>query len=109
LFHLAAGPWRNPLHVLDMTNFMTMNMVMKIANVADFKSRISEFLAAVEAGEEIEVRKRNVPVARVVPVEKRKTNGTVLGCGRGTGRILGDVTEPLIPAEDWDMLGRGRT
>jgi len=87
---------------------MINNMTMKIANIAEFKNRISEYLSAVESGEEIEVRKRNVPIARVVPITSEKTNKTVLGCGKGTGRILGDVTKPFIPERDWEMLGGKR-
>ena len=38
---------------------------MKIASVADFKNHLSEYLTAVQNGEELEIRKRNVPLARV--------------------------------------------
>ena len=41
-------------------------MAMKIANIAELKSKISEYLSAVENGEEIEVRKRNLPIAQCV-------------------------------------------
>jgi prevent-host-death family protein len=39
---------------------------MKIANIAEFKNRLSEYLALVDQGEEIEVRKYNIPVVRVM-------------------------------------------
>jgi prevent-host-death family protein len=77
---------------------------MKVANIAEFKNKISQYLADVEKGEEVEVRKRNVPIARVVPVRKPSVNLTKLGCGKGTGRIHADPTEPFIPEADWDML-----
>lgn len=77
---------------------------MKIANIAEFKNHLSSYLAAVEAGEEVEVRKRNVPVARVVPVVNRHRNRTVLGCGHGSIVIIGDLTEPQIPEGNWEML-----
>lgn len=80
---------------------------MKVANVGELKNRISEFLSAVENGEEIEVRKRNVPIARIVPLRKRTANSMKLGCGRGTGKIIGDPTEPLIPEKDWEMHREG--
>jgi prevent-host-death family protein len=80
-------------------------MDMKVANIAELKNRLSEYLAAVRLGEIVEVRKRNVPIARLIPVRPDRTNRTVLGRGRGTGRILGDVTEPIMPSTDWDMLG----
>jgi prevent-host-death family protein len=77
---------------------------MKIANIAELKNRLSEFLSFVEKGEEIEVRKRNVPIARVVPVAGNRPNKTRLGSGAGTVKIHDDLTKPLIPNADWDML-----
>lgn len=82
-------------------------MAMKIANIADFKNNLSRYLAAVEAGEEVEVRKRNVPIARVVPIANRTGNRTRLGTGRGTAVVMTDLTEPQIPEEDWNMLRGG--
>jgi prevent-host-death family protein len=81
---------------------------MKVANIAEFKNRISEYLSAVEKGEEVEVRRRNVPIARVVPVKKTTVNMTKLGCGKDTGKILGDPTEPFIPEENWNMLKKAK-
>ena len=77
---------------------------MKVANIAEFKNKISEYLSAVEKGEEVEVRRRNAPIARVVPIRKAAANMTKLGCGKGTGRINADPTEPFIPEGDWEML-----
>ena len=79
-------------------------MAMKVANIAELKNRLSEFLALVEQGEEIEIRKRNIPIARVVPIARKRVNRTKLGCGVGTGQVLGDLTEPLIPEEAWEMF-----
>jgi prevent-host-death family protein len=83
---------------------MTHIMAMKVANVAELKDSLSRFLAAVEQGEEVEVRRHNVPIARLVPITGGRPNRTVLGCGAGSARALGDLTEPLIPEEDWEML-----
>jgi prevent-host-death family protein len=83
---------------------MCYYMAMKIANVAELKNRLSEFLALVEQGEEIEIRKRNVPIARVVPIPRKRVNKTRVGCGAGTLKIHGDLTEPLIPEEAWEMF-----
>lgn len=77
---------------------------MKIANIAELKNRLSEFLSHVEQGEEIEVRKRNIPIARVVPIMKAQPNRTKLGCGRNTVSIQGDLTQPLIDMDSWDGL-----
>ena len=52
----------------------------------------------------ITICKRNVPIATLVPHGSRKTaNLTKLGCGLGTVQIKGDLTEPLITEDTWDM------
>ncbi len=78
---------------------------MKIANIAELKNRLSEFLSYVEQGEEIEVRKRNIPIARVVPILTVPSNSTELGCGLNTVSIKGDLTQPLIDESNWDGVG----
>ena len=77
---------------------------MRSTNIADLRSNLSQLLADVERGEEVEVCKRNVPIARIVPSRVRRTNKTKLGCGAGTVVVMGDLTEPAIPADDWEML-----
>ena len=83
---------------------MPYHMAMKVANIAEFKNHLSEYLAAVADGEEVEIRKRNVPLARVVPLRAPSRNRTVLGCGAGTVVVKSDLTEPMIPQDDWEML-----
>ena len=78
---------------------------MKSANIGDLKARLSAFLAEVERGEEIQVCKRNVPFARIVPTMPGRPNRTQLGWARGTVHVECDLTEPAIPPDDWDMLG----
>ena len=72
-------------------------MAMRVANVAEFRMHLSQYLAAAANGEEVKVRKRNAPHARVVPVRPRNRNRTVLGSGRGSVVIKGSLVEPLIP------------
>jgi prevent-host-death family protein len=81
------------------------NIAMKIANIAELKNRLSEYLSLVENGEEIEIRKRNVPIARVVPLRRRSAPGA-LGAGKGTVRIRGRLTGPLIPGHVWEEARR---
>ena len=77
---------------------------MKTANISRFKDNRGKFIRFVEQSEVIEIRKRNVPIAKIIPYEISKSgNQTVLGCGMGSVTILGDLTEPLIPEETWDM------
>ncbi len=84
---------------------LTYNIAMKIANIAEFKNHLSAYLAAVANGEEVEVRKRNTPFVRVVPIRAWARNRTVLGCGTGTVVVKSDLSDPMIPPDDWDMLG----
>jgi prevent-host-death family protein len=92
--------------LLDVAQNMAYSEAMKVANIAEFKDNLSKLIALVERGEVVEIRKRNIPIARLVPLarEQRK-NQTKLGCGRGTVEIRGDLTEPLIPEESWETLG----
>lgn len=84
---------------------MAYFVVMKVANIAEFKNNLSKILALVEHGEVVEIRKRNVPVAHLVPIDsKEKWNRTKLGCGRGSVQVKTDLTEPLIPEGNWEML-----
>lgn len=79
----------------------------KTVNVAEFKDRLSELLALVEQGGEVVICRRNVPLARVGPIRKpapRSAPRGVVGCMQGTVRIVGDLTEPCVPEEDWEML-----
>ena len=76
-------------------------------NVAELKDRLTEFLAMVEAGGEVVVCRRNVPVARLERVKGatgKHTNRSKLGSMKGTVKIRGDLTDPLIPEDEWEML-----
>ena len=63
-----------------------------LGNITEFKNRLSEYLSLVDQGEEIEVQRYNIPVAKIVPVQRITKNKTKLGCGRGTVKINGDLT-----------------
>jgi prevent-host-death family protein len=79
-------------------------IAMKTTNIGELKNNLSKFIRSVEQGEVIEIRKRNIPIAKIIPYEASKSgNQTVLGCGMGSVTILGNLTEPLIPEDTWDM------
>lgn len=46
-------------------------LLMKTANVTYLRTHLSRLLDAVRRGESIEIRDRNTPIARLVPVEPR--------------------------------------
>jgi prevent-host-death family protein len=90
---------------LDMAKSLAYILAMKTANIGDLKDNLSKFINLVEQGQVIEICKRNIPVALLVPHGSKKTsNRTQLGCGVGTVQVKGDLTEPLIPKDSWDML-----
>jgi len=77
---------------------------LKKANIATLRSQLAKLLASVQKGEEVEIQRRNVTIAKMVPVKGFRMNRTKLGTGKNTVKILGDITEPAIPTSDWDML-----
>ena len=74
-------------------------------NIGQAKTELSRLLARVEAGEEIEIARDGVPVARLVRVEKPVGPGTRFLAARGSlaGRIsIGDDFE--FTDEELDRL-----
>ena len=79
-----------------MAKYLAYSLVMKTANIGELKDNLGKLISYVEQGEVVEIRKRNVPVALLVPHDSKKTgNCTQLGCGKGTVQVKGDLTEPL--------------
>jgi len=75
---------------------------MKTVNVHEAKAHLSEYLAAVERGEEVVIARRNKPVARLVAVEPEKPKKRrPFGLAKGMGHVPDDFNEPL----DDELLG----
>jgi len=69
---------------------------MKTVNIAQLKNNFSKFLSLC---------KRNIAIAKLTSIQKHeKGNHTKLGCGLGSVEIKENLTEPMIPFEDWEML-----
>ena len=78
---------------------------MKVTNIAELKNNLSKFLSFVEKGEKVQICKRNIPIAHIIPYKKRPgKNKTQLGCGAGSVQIKTDLIEPMIPEQNWEML-----
>ncbi|MDP2810107.1 MAG: type II toxin-antitoxin system prevent-host-death family antitoxin [Rhodocyclaceae bacterium] len=54
---------------------------MLAINIFEAKAKLSEYLAAVEAGEKVTICRRNVPVAELVPVSRARTEPRPVGLG----------------------------
>lgn len=50
-------------------------------NTHEVKARLSEYLAAVEAGEVVQICRRNVPIAQLVSIPKPDTGPRPVGLG----------------------------
>lgn len=88
-----------------MASFTAYFMYMKSANIAEFKDHLGKYLAIVEQGESVQLCRRNVPLALIIPARRETTvNKTRLGCGKGSVVIETDLTEPVFSLEDWSML-----
>ena len=91
-----------------MYNYMLMYMykkvIMRIASIASLRSQLAKLLDFVQKGETIEVQRRNVTIAKLVPVRNARGNETKLGAGKNSAKIIGDILEPGIPLSDWEML-----
>ena len=84
---------------------MDRRLAMRVANVAELRNKLSKILAYVEKGERVQICKRNMPIAQIVPIDnKLQKNKTRIGCGLGSVQIKSDLTEPMIPEGNWEML-----
>ncbi|MBK9030997.1 MAG: type II toxin-antitoxin system prevent-host-death family antitoxin [Myxococcales bacterium] len=66
---------------------------MKIVNMHEAKSTLSQLVEQVERGEEIVLARAGTPVARLVPL--RPSSPRVLGRWRGQVRMADDFDAPL--------------
>jgi prevent-host-death family protein len=68
----------------------------KVVNMHEAKTTLSRLVEEVEAGEEILIARAGKPVARLVPVARRKRK---LGQWKGRVRMSADFDAPLPAAE----------
>lgn len=75
---------------------------MRTIRASEFKAKCLAILDEVErTGETVTILKRGRAVARLlppVPAEGRYPQHALFG----TVRVVGDVVEPVLPAEAWD-------
>lgn len=68
----------------------------------EFKNRCLALMDEVnEMGGEIVITKHGRPVSRLVPARKHIP---LLGMFRDQIRVVGDITEPAAPAEEWEVI-----
>jgi prevent-host-death family protein len=78
-------------------------MVIEVS-MLEFRTRLTELIAKAKDGDEIVIRDESGPVARLIPGLVVRKNKSKPGGSVGKGKILGDLAEPLIPMESWEMF-----
>ncbi len=83
---------------------------MRSVNVATLKNRLSHYLREVRRGEEILIRDRNVPIAKIVPLSSTDDSeaellelaaaGVIKLAERPLPDSFFDLPGPCIPLED---------
>lgn len=80
---------------------------MKVINVHEAKAHLSEYLAAVEAGETLIIARRNRPVAELRPIAaQRPKPRRPIGLAKGMGHVGPEFFEPMSEEElaDWHAV-----
>jgi len=77
---------------------------MKSATVRDLRFHFSEIEARLRQGEEIEIRKRNRPIAKLVPLHPDGEKPYMPDFAARRRKIMGDKQMPITWAEivAWD-------
>jgi len=77
---------------------------MRSIRASEFKAKCLAILDEVErTGETVTILKRGRAVARLlppVPAEGRYPQHALFG----TVRVVGDIVDPVLPAEDWNAM-----
>ena len=68
---------------------------MTTVNVHEAKTHLSRLLARVARGDEVIIARGGKPVARLVPVQRAKQMGNLLGIDKGRLWIAEDFDAPL--------------
>jgi prevent-host-death family protein len=72
-------------------------------SISEFKATCLARLERVRrTGRRLVITKHGEPVAEVVPPSPPARADRWLGAAVGTGRILGDLVEPVVPAGEWE-------
>ena len=72
--------------------------------ISEFKAKCLALVDQVyKTKTPLRVTRRGKPVADVVPIQPEK-HAHWFGSMEGTGKILGDLIEPVVDPEDWEAL-----
>lgn len=92
----------------DLVMYLVHNETMIKINIHEAKTHLSRYLARVAGGETVLICNRNVPVAEIRPLPRRRTTRRPVGLARGTLAVPPAFFEPLPEAELQAWTGKRR-
>jgi prevent-host-death family protein len=75
--------------------------MLKSVNIAELKNRLSAYLNEVRAGQEVLVRDRTTPIARIVPVAHGADEDDELHALAAQGKVR--LAETVMDESFWDL------
>jgi len=73
-------------------------------NAAEFRANCFKILDQVKLTHmEVIITKRGEPIAKLVHIGQPKEKDPLLGTMEGLVEIIGDLTEPVIDADAWEL------
>ncbi len=71
---------------------------------AEFRTNCFKILDKIgQTHEEVVITKRGKPIAKLVHIDDGNGQDPLLGALAGLGRTIGDLTEPVADAEEWEF------
>jgi prevent-host-death family protein len=74
---------------------------MRSVNIAELKNRLSSYLNEVRGGEEILIRDRNLPIAKIVPIARSQDFDMELMALAATGKAR--LPEETLTESFWSL------
>jgi prevent-host-death family protein len=73
-------------------------------NAAEFRTKCFKILDQVNTTHrEVIITKRGKPIAKIVHIDQKGKKDPMLGALAGSGRTLGDLTQPVVDSDDWKI------
>jgi len=73
-------------------------------NAAEFRANCFKILDQVKLTHgEVIITKRGEPIAKLVHISQPKKKDPLLGAMEGLVETIGDLTEPVIDADTWEL------
>jgi prevent-host-death family protein len=89
--------------VSDHSNVIVMKPDAETISISEFKATCLARLERVRrTGRRLLVTKRGTPIAEVVPATVDRRVSGWLGSAAGTGRLTGDIVEPVVSTDEWE-------